>query len=55
MGIKADIRVDETRLRPNDVMLICGDNTRLKQELAWYPKYRLEQTIKDIVTYWMEK
>lgn len=54
LGVKANIQVDKTRLRPNDAMLICGDNTRLKQELAWYPEYRLEQTIEDIVKYWQQ-
>ena len=54
LGIKADIRVDEARLRPNDVMLVSGDNTKLKKELAWSQKYNFEQTIKDIVKYWQQ-
>ena len=41
--------VDQARLRPNDVMLILGDNTKLKQELNWQPKYEIRQTIADII------
>lgn len=54
LGIQADVRVDESRLRPNDVMLICGDNAKLKTELAWSQKYGFEQTIENIVRYWQE-
>lgn len=54
LGIKADIRVDETRLRPNDAMFICGSSKKINEELGWFPKYSFEQTIKDIVTYWQQ-
>lgn len=49
LNIHANIEVDTTRLRPNDIPLIQGDNSKLKQELAWQPQYNIQQTIKDIL------
>ena len=49
LQIKANIEVDQARLRPNDVMLILGDNAKLKQELNWESKYEIRQTITDIL------
>ena len=48
LGIKANIEVDRNRLRPNDTMLVLGDNKKIKS-LGWQPKYILEQTIRDII------
>ena len=49
LDIKANIEVDLARLRPNDVLLIQGDNSKLKNELGWQPKYEIKQTIADIL------
>ena len=54
LGIKANIEVDRNRLRPNDTMLIFGNNQKIKEELGWQPQYSFEQTIKDIITYWQQ-
>lgn len=54
LGIKANIEVDRSRLRPNDTMLIFGNNQKIKEELGWKPQYSFEQTIKDIITYWQQ-
>lgn len=54
LGIKANIEVDRNRLRPNDTMLIFGNNQKIKEELGWKPQYSFEQTIKDIITYWQQ-
>lgn len=37
--LKTNIEVDSSRLRPNDVMLIQGDNTKLVNKLSWQPTY----------------
>ena len=52
LGIKANIEVDKTLLRPNDVMLVQGDNTKLKIELGWKKKYTLDETLSDMIEYW---
>ena len=49
LGIKPNIIVDPARVRTNDIKLIVGDNTKIKKELGWKPKYTLQQTIADII------
>ena len=51
LNIKPEIKIDETRIRPSDNLIIIGDNTKLKTELNWQPKYSLVQTLKDMMTY----
>lgn len=41
--------VDEKFLRPNDIMDIRGDNSRLVSEFGWGLTYSFEQTITDFV------
>ena len=49
LGIKPNIVVDPARVRTNDIKMVVGDNTKIKQELGWNPKYTLQQTIADII------
>ena len=51
LGIKPNICVDPARVRANEIPSVIGDNTKLKQELGWSPKYKLSQTIADMVQY----
>jgi GDP-4-dehydro-6-deoxy-D-mannose reductase len=46
------VRVDPARFRPNDVPLLLGDPSRLRDELGWTPTIPLEQTLNDILQYW---
>lgn len=44
------IEVDQTKIRPNDIMDIVGNSTRLQEELGWSPAYAIDQTIKDFIS-----
>ncbi len=46
------ITVDEGRFRPNDVPVMQGDATRIRAELGWTPKIRVEQTLSDTLEWW---
>jgi GDP-4-dehydro-6-deoxy-D-mannose reductase len=46
------VRVDPDRFRPNDVMLILGDSSRLRRELGWAPEIPLSQTLDDLLEHW---
>ena len=46
------VEVDEARLRPNDTPVVQGDATRIRAELGWAPKIRVEQTLRDTLDYW---
>ena len=49
------VHVDPARFRPNDVPLLLGDPTRLRNELGWTPKIPMERTLDDILQYWREE
>ncbi len=46
------VRVDPDRFRPNDVPLLLGDSSRLRDELGWQPAVPLSQTLDDLLAYW---
>lgn len=43
------IEVDQSKIRPNDILEITGDSSRLQQELNWKPEIPIEQTIADYI------
>ena len=46
------VRIDPALFRPNDTRLIVGDNTRLRTELGWSPRYSLDETLRYLLDYW---
>ncbi|OFV91636.1 MAG: hypothetical protein A3G76_09150 [Acidobacteria bacterium RIFCSPLOWO2_12_FULL_65_11] len=46
------IRVDPARFRPDDVPLLVGDPSRIRDELGWTPLVPLDQTLDDLLEYW---
>jgi len=46
------IRVDQARLRPNDVPLMLGNPARIQAELGWSPDIPLDQTLDDLLNDW---
>lgn len=53
--VKVEVRQDPARMRPSDVELLIGDSTRLRQVTDWEPRYRFEQTLKDLLEYWRQR
>jgi GDP-4-dehydro-6-deoxy-D-mannose reductase len=49
------VRVDPARFRPNDVPLLLGDPSRLRNELGWAPEIALARTLDDILQYWRQE
>jgi GDP-4-dehydro-6-deoxy-D-mannose reductase len=50
--VKVETKPDPKRMRPSDVELLLGDATKLRKETGWEPKYKFEQTMKDLLDYW---
>lgn len=50
-GVKAPVIEDPERLRPLDVPVVVGDNSRLRR-LGWEPEIAIEQTLAEILDYW---
>ncbi len=51
-GVKAEVKVDPTRLRPSDVNVLEGDCAKITRELAWKPKIDFSKTLSDLLDYW---
>jgi GDP-4-dehydro-6-deoxy-D-mannose reductase len=51
---RVPIRVapDPSRFRPNDLPLVVGDPSRIREELGWEPEIPLDRTLDDLLGYW---
>lgn len=47
--------IDEKLYRKIDIPVQYPDASRVRKFLGWKPKIRIEQTIKDLVNYWLER
>jgi GDP-4-dehydro-6-deoxy-D-mannose reductase len=47
-GVSADISVDSKLLRPNDVPILVGDNTKLRRATGWAPQRSIDDIIGDL-------
>jgi GDP-4-dehydro-6-deoxy-D-mannose reductase len=52
---KVTIRQDPVRMRPSDVPILLGDNSKFVKKTGWQPKISFEKTLKDLLDYWREK
>ena len=50
--VPIEIRVNPALMRPIDVPLVACDATLFRRRTGWAPRYRLEQTLDDILHYW---
>lgn len=48
-SVPITIRIDEARLRPSNIPILVGDNTRLRQATGWFPTVRFEQTLQEVL------
>jgi GDP-4-dehydro-6-deoxy-D-mannose reductase len=51
-GVEAEVQVDKSRVRDNDLRLACGDATRALQLLGWAPAIPWSTTLRDVLEYW---
>jgi len=50
-----EVREDPARLRPSDVPLLLGDNSKFCAATGWQPEIPFEKTAKDLLDYWRER
>jgi len=53
--VKVKVKKDPTRMRPSDVPILIGDNTKFHRQTGWEPKIPLEKTFRDLLDYWRER
>lgn len=49
---KIEVKVDPARLRPSDVPILLGDNSKFVKATGWQPVIPFEQTLADMLEYW---
>jgi GDP-4-dehydro-6-deoxy-D-mannose reductase len=49
---KIEVRQDPARLRPSDVPILIGDNSKFVKATGWRPTIPFEQTLRDMLEYW---
>ena len=49
------VQVDERRLRPNDIPMVVGNPTRIREDLGWTPTIPIDQTLDDLLEYWRQR
>lgn len=53
--IDIKIKQDPERMRPSDVMILYGDNSKFKKQTGWEPKIPFDKTLEDTLNYWRER
>lgn len=49
------IEQDPSRLRPSDVPILLGDNSKFKAATNWDTQISFDQTLRDILDYWRQR
>ena len=49
------VETDPARLRPSDVLILEGDNTKFREATGWEPLIPFEQTLRDLLGYWRQR
>ena len=49
---KIEVKQDPARLRPSDVQILLGDNSKFVKQTGWQPTIPFEQTLRDMLEYW---
>ncbi len=51
-GIDVEIMQDPERFRPSDQRQVRGDNGKLRAATGWQPQIPLDQSLRDVLSYW---
>jgi GDP-4-dehydro-6-deoxy-D-mannose reductase len=52
---KVTVEQDPARMRPSDVPVLLGDNSKFRKATGWEPTIPFEQTLRDLLDYWRER
>jgi GDP-4-dehydro-6-deoxy-D-mannose reductase len=53
--VKVTVEQDPARMRPSDVPVLLGDNSKFRKATGWEPTIPFEQTLRDLLDYWRER
>lgn len=50
-----EVKQDPARMRPSDVPVLLGDNSKFRAIVDWAPEIPFEKTMEDLLNYWRER
>jgi GDP-4-dehydro-6-deoxy-D-mannose reductase len=50
-----DIQTDPQRMRPSDIVRVCGSNAALKSAVGWQPHVSIEQLLLELLEFWRQQ
>jgi len=53
--VQVKIQEDPNRMRPSDVPVLIGDNTKFVEKTGWKAEIPFEKTMEDLLNYWRER
>jgi GDP-4-dehydro-6-deoxy-D-mannose reductase len=53
--VKVQVKTDPKRIRPSDVPILLGDNSKFVKQTGWQPEIPLKKTLTDLLNYWREQ
>jgi GDP-4-dehydro-6-deoxy-D-mannose reductase len=53
--VKVQIKEDPARMRPSDVPILIGDNSKFVAKTGWSPQIPFTKTAEDLLNYWRER
>ena len=54
-GLKVEVRVDPSLLRPSDLSITCGDSAKARAMLGWQPRIPWQTTLVDVLADWSKR
>lgn len=54
-GVKATIKIDDTRFRPAEQRRVVCDARKLRLRTGWHPHISISHTLEEIIQYWVRK
>jgi GDP-4-dehydro-6-deoxy-D-mannose reductase len=52
---KVKVQPDQSRMRPSDVPVLLGDNSKFVEKTGWKPEIPFKKTMEDLLNYWRER
>jgi len=53
--VKVKVKQDPSRMRPSDVPVLLGDNSKFSKATGWKPEIPFNKTCEDLLNYWRER
>jgi GDP-4-dehydro-6-deoxy-D-mannose reductase len=54
-GVQVEVRQKASLVRATDTAVIRGNIDKIRRETGWSPRFPLDQTLTDILSYWREQ